>query len=258
MTTTHHEYDTGTGSVRESSTKFSVIAIPISRNKVPKATATMPLELQSVNIITTRRGPKPKCVAERKVAIPSQIQRPCRSYSRAKKLQVLNFLQGQVPTEVESHTGFLIKPSSRAPLQDEAAALFQIPQTTISGWLRSSEKILHSSKGERCIKNSVPGRWPEMEAVLHERFLEDREAGRAVRRGWFRRTATQLFQSLYGPEGEFHSSARTEGRGVFGFSNRWFRNFLQRYKISLRLITRKAQKVPEEYRSLIIAWIRFN
>jgi len=204
----------------------------------------MPLEPQSVNIITTRRGPKPKSVAERKVAIPSQIQRPCRSYSRSKKLQVLNFLQGQVPsTEVESNTGVLIKPASRAPLQDEAAALFQIPQTTISGWLRSSEKILHSSKGERCIKNSVPGRWPEMEAVLHQRFLEEREAGRAVRHGWFRRTATQLFQLLYGPGGEFHSSARTEGKSVFGFSNGWFRNFLQRYKISLRLITRKAQKV---------------
>ena len=69
----------------------------------------MPLEPQSFNMTTTRRGPKPKSVAERKVAIPSQIQRPCQTYSRAKKLQVLNGLQGRVPREVESNTGGLSK-----------------------------------------------------------------------------------------------------------------------------------------------------
>ena len=161
----------------------------------------MPLESRSVNRITTHHGPKPKSVAERKVSLPRQIQRPCRSFSRAKKLQVLNFLQGQVPTEVELNAGGLSEPSSRAPSQDEAAAFFQIPQTTISGWLRKSEKIVHSSKGARCIKNTGSGRWPEMEAALHRRFLEEREAERAVRRGWFRRMATKLFQSLYGPGG---------------------------------------------------------
>ena len=74
-----------------------------------KATATIPLEPQSFNMTTTCRGPKPNSVAEQKVAIPNQIQRPCQSYSRAKKLQVLNVLQGQVPTEVESNTRGLIK-----------------------------------------------------------------------------------------------------------------------------------------------------
>jgi len=47
------------------------------------------------------------------------------------------------------------------------------------------------------------------------------------------------------------------GGGCFRFSNGWFRNFLQRNRISLRL-TRKAQRLPEEYRLLILNWICFN
>ncbi|RPB02545.1 DDE-domain-containing protein [Choiromyces venosus 120613-1] len=45
---------------------------------------------------------------------------------------------------------------------------------------------------------------------------------------------------------------------LFPFSNGWFRSFLSRYKISLRSITNKAQKLPADYQILILNWLRFN
>ena len=187
-----------------------------------------------------RRGPKPKPLAERRVAEAHQIQRPIRTYSRAKKLQVLKFLSDhRVPCALPSE--------SRSPSQDEAALHFQIPQTTISGWVRNSDRILEARKGERIVKKAVTSHWPEMEEKLNQRFLEERDAGRAVRRGWFRRISGQIFKRVY-----------LNASQGFPFSNGWFQNFLQRYRISLRFTTRKAQRVPEEYRLLILNWIRFN
>lgn len=37
--------------------------------------------------------------------------------------------------------------------------------------------------------------WPQLEITLFERFFKEREAGRPVRRGWFRRQAKQLSQN---------------------------------------------------------------
>lgn len=42
------------------------------------------------------------------------------------------------------------------------------------------------------------------------------------------------------------------------FSAGWFSNFLNRHQITLRVTTNKAQKIPENYRRLIINWLRFN
>lgn len=42
------------------------------------------------------------------------------------------------------------------------------------------------------------------------------------------------------------------------FSNRWFRGFLARHRISLRSITKKAQHVPEDYCRLVVNWLQFN
>jgi hypothetical protein len=44
---------------------------------------------------------------------------------------------------------------------------------------------------------------------------------------------------------------------VFAFSLRWFRAFLRRYGISLRRITRKAQKQPEQYQNMYELFLQF-
>ncbi|RPB02612.1 hypothetical protein L873DRAFT_420694 [Choiromyces venosus 120613-1] len=87
-----------------------------------------------------------------------------------------------------------------------------------------------------------------MESKLYERFMEGREKGQAIRREWFRRHSIEIFIALY-PNME---------RSVFRLSTGWFEDFLSRYKISLTAVTKKAQKIPEDYKNIIFNWLRFN
>ena len=83
---------------------------------------------------------------------------------------------------------------------------------------------------------------------LYKEFMERRKAGRTVRQGWFCIQSRFQFRVIYpdvNPE-------------IFRFSNGWFRGFLKRHRISLRSITKKAQKVPEDYELLVVNWLRFN
>jgi len=45
---------------------------------------------------------------------------------------------------------------------------------------------------------------------------------------------------------------------MFVFSGGWFNNFLDRWNISCRAITKKASRLPDEYFQLVINWLRFN
>jgi len=133
-----------------------------------------------------RRGPKTKPLAERSVPEVLQIQRPIRTYSCAKKLQVLKFLSDhRVPCSQDSGSSRVGSQTlaMRPPSQAEACIKFQIPQTTISGWVRISSTILEASKNGRSVRQAGRCDWPEIEKELNERFLKEREAGRAVRRG---------------------------------------------------------------------------
>ena len=83
---------------------------------------------------------------------------------------------------------------------------------------------------------------------MFEDFKRRREGGRTVRQGWFRIQAQFRFREIYHDVDPI----------IFQFSNGWFQGFLARHKISLRTITKKAQKVPQDYRALILNWLRFN
>ena len=69
-----------------------------------------------------------------------------------------------------------------------------------------------------------------------------------MRQGWFRIQAQFRFREIY-PD---------VNPNIFRFSNGWFHGFLERHKITLRTITKKAQKVPQDYKILILNWLRFN
>ena len=90
--------------------------------------------------------------------------------------------------------------------------------------------------------------WPELEDRLYSDFIERRKGGRTVRQGWFRIQSQFQFRAMY-PD---------VNPAIFRFSNGWFRGFLSRHKISLRSITKKAQKIPSDYEILILNWLRFN
>jgi len=195
-----------------------------------------------------RRGPKAKSIKQRTFNSVDlkPIQRPERSYSQYQKLRVLTFL--------EHHSIPLARPGEyRHPTQQEAADLYQIPQRTISDWVRNKKKIEGIGKNSPQRKEETAGftrriLWPQLEERLYSEFIERREAGRTVRQRWFRIHSQFLFREIY-PNA---SSA------LFRFSNGWFRAFLGRHKISLRSITKKAQKIPSDYEILVVNWLRFN
>ncbi|RPA99425.1 hypothetical protein L873DRAFT_1843546 [Choiromyces venosus 120613-1] len=58
--------------------------------------------------------------------------------------------------------------------------------------------------------------------------------------------------------GTYTNLCTSKNKSIFKFSNGWFEGFLGRYKISLRTITKKAQKILEDYKKLVINWLRFN
>jgi len=87
-----------------------------------------------------------------------------------------------------------------------------------------------------------------MEKILFERFRERRAIGRPVRRGWFRKISTELFQVHY-PERD---------PTTFHFSNGWFQSFLRWHQISLRCITNTASKLPGDFAEGILTWLKFN
>jgi len=195
-----------------------------------------------------RRGPKAKTIKQRTLS-PVElkpIQYPQRTYSQSQKLRVLTFL--------EHHDIPLRWPGEyRKPTQQEASDMYHIPQRTISTWVKRRKQIEGVGKNSHIKKEEQKGNtqrvfWPELEERLYSEFLERREAGRSVRQGWFRIHSQFLFRSLY----------PNIDSAVFRFSNGWFRGFLDRHKVSLRSITKKAQKVPSDYKALILNWLCYN
>lgn len=208
----------------------------------------IPARMPPIRSPKRQRGPKAKTISER-ILLPHQLQPiryPERTYSQFQKLRVLTFL--------EHHRIPLARGGEyRPPTQQEASDLYKVPQRTISDWVRKKGKIEGRGRNSAVRKEDGVGYtkrvlWPELEDRLYSEFIERRKGGRTVRQGWFRIQSQFQFRSIY-PE---------VNPAVFRFSNGWFRGFLGRHKISLRSITKKAQKIPSDYEVLILNWLRFN
>ena len=196
-----------------------------------------------------RRGPKPKPIGERilRERDLNPIVRPKRTYNQKHRIRVLIFLEHyRIP---------LPEPGKlRPPTQQEASKRYKIPQRTISEWVKKKNLIEEggSKAPAREVGNdlALDSRcwWPELEEAIYKEFIKWREEGRLIRRGWFRVQAGFHFRELY-PDLD---------PTMFRFSNGWFSKFLGRHRISLRCITKKAQRLPAEYQSLVLNWLRFN
>ena len=201
---------------------------------------------QPVSILSRRErvrpGPKAKPMRNRVYKLRGPIRRIRRSYSRERKIEVLLFLLNHRVAANEAEAEY------RRPTFAEASAYWKIPLSTIHEWWEKQEEILQQkTNSHRQSSSTWQCYWPEMEEELFSAFIKRRQAGGLVRRGWFRRTAIELFKKLY-----------PESANMFVFSGGWFNNFLNRWNISCRAITKKASKLPDEYRQLVINWLRFN
>lgn len=193
-----------------------------------------------------RPGRPPKPISQRKPPPLRIVQRVQRSYSRERKLSVLSFLY-HYKVAIFDQEG---RPTGTSrPIQiEEVSQLVKIPRSTISTWKKEEAKIIDTPKNRRSQRSTILCYWPELEKALYKEFIKRREEGRLVRRGWFRRTARRLFTEHY---------PHIPG-SLFCFSAGWFTRFLRRFHISLRFTTNQAQKLPQDYVSLIQSWLQFN
>lgn len=135
-------------------------------------------------------GPKPKKIKDR-VLKPADIQRiryPERSWSQRQKTRVLVFLYHyRIPVFIIGRHNEAHNWRSRPPTQQEASEIYQVPQRTISDWVRKRKAIESNSLTVTRIPHTiVTCQWPELESKLYLLFLERRDQGQAIRTGWFR------------------------------------------------------------------------
>jgi hypothetical protein len=148
--------------------------------------------------------------------VPPQKKRVEFSRSRKCKLEVLLFLEchrvlkakGDKPLPpvrqspaarkaYEKRLEWWRKEEYVRPSHSQASLWFLIPQTTVSTWWRTRDRIFNSPEGSRVIRNSWTCWWPEMERELFRLFSKHREMGYITRRWWFRSTSIRLFREIY-------------------------------------------------------------
>ncbi|KAI8416070.1 hypothetical protein FOFC_02379 [Fusarium oxysporum] len=179
-----------------------------------------------------KRGQKAKPIQDRVYKVAKPIFRKEERHSKERRLEVVVFLYHHRvfdPDHPKSINGY------RRPLQSDAAAYFQVKQTTISSWWREDMQNIEKEK------RSYSVRWPDLEKQLFEEFIQLRFQQRAVSTAWFRKRAKDIFRSSVSSE---------EQAVLFTFSNGWWAGFRKRYNIVKRRVTKRATQQPEAYREI--------
>lgn len=191
----------------------------------------------------SRPGNTSKSIIEKPRGFGKERKRIRRTYSRAFKLQLLSYWM---------HHKIKCGPTqTRSPTKAEVSYRYKVPPTTIQRWKTpiAQAAIVDSTKTARANWGSTRVcKWPELEVLLYERFRTRRDERKSVRRGWLRRSAQEVFAICY----------PIKNQSMFLFTNGWFFGFLSRHNITLRFATNKSQKIPEDYLSVILTWLRFN
>ena len=136
-----------------------------------------------------RPGPKPKPLNERPYKPPKPIKRTTRTYTRERKIEVIQFREHHRIQMVNPETGLV---SYRPPTFKEMSAFWKIPDETIRGWWHSKETIIQSQSGSRSASRPWLCTWPDMEKKLYTKFIQKRAANSLVRRSWFRHRSKQI------------------------------------------------------------------
>ncbi|CUS15501.1 unnamed protein product, partial [Tuber aestivum] len=134
------------------------------------------------------------------LAFPLPVSSIKRNYTTRYKLRVISYLH---------HATVPIGPTSTHPVTAaETARRFMISPSNITRW-KKQEKVLLDSLGTQRRNRVGKRKWPIMEKLLYDGFIERTNSGKFVRRGWFRVWSKALMSTHY-------------PNSVFRFSNGWF------------------------------------
>ena len=228
--------------------------------------AQAPVSTPSSTSLAPRPGPKPKPLAERqslhalqlarhdpiisattdgllaqfKANTPTKLDSDSdnshdirrRSYTREQKLAAVGYATTKRVWHLKAGEMVLIS-------HKQACRDLGLKPVQIRDWKKNVDQIRSLRKGSRKGKLSHPAQFPVLEDRLHVLILEKRQLGRKVGENWIRRHTRLEFESLW-PE----RVTIVERRKIFDgmvFSNGWFRAFLKRKHLSLRVSTKRAQ-----------------
>jgi hypothetical protein len=127
-----------------------------------------------------------------------------------------------------------------------AARKLKITRRMLRSWVLNKEKILAQKKGSfRARKGISHVREPVMEERLNNEFEKARGHGRKISYKWMLHHARNIYSNLH-PERVIHHDSHKKTYLGFRFSSGWYTGFKQRFNISLRCGTKRAQKAPED------------
>jgi len=177
----------------------------------------------------TKRGPKPKPIAQRHYTPKSAITRTTILYSTRKKIDCLMMKRHHKIPIRHGYSGAIT--GYRAPTNKEVGIHFgglgrPIPPSTIQGWSDKEAIILRTGHTQRRYTSVYSCQFPALELALFESFKAERATGKAIRRSWFLRKAREIWiaQNPTNPD-------------LFCPSITWFRRFCHRAGIGLRVAT---------------------
>ena len=109
---------------------------------------------------------------------------------------------------------------------------FKVDRKQVRTWV-AKEPSIRATKIKRRCERVMAAKFPDMEKHLHTEFLKLKKEGRSVKKWWFVTTGREFLKNC-------HLDAK------FLFSDKWFRGFCNRKRISLRRKTNASQKTPDQ------------
>lgn len=176
-------------------------------------------------------------------------RRSRKSYPRELKLSIV---QWATSTYITKKNG-----SKKLISRYEAAKRLKLDEITLKRWIENRHKIASQRRNSRRgVNNPKRGQEDALELRLYASFKAARALGRQIDRRWFIRHAKAIYREQY-PERILTNNGKLEYL-KFKFSNGWFQGFRRRFRISNRCRTKQGQKVPEDFRPKIQAWLQYN
>ena len=110
---------------------------------------------------------------------------------------------------------------------------FKVDRKQVRTWVAKEPSIRATKIKKRC-ERGMAAKFPDMEKHLHTEFLKLKAEGRNIKKWWFVTTGREFLKNC-------HPDAK------FLFSDKWFRGFCNRKRISLRRKTNASQKTPDQF-----------
>ena len=143
----------------------------------------------------TKRGPKPKPIAQRHYTPKAAVTRTTILYSTRKKIDCLMMKKHHKIPIRHAYSGAIT--GYCAPTNKEVGIHFgglgrPIPPSTVQGWSDKEAIILGTGHTQRRYTSVYSCQFPAVELALFESFKAKRAKGKAIRHSWFLRKTNKI------------------------------------------------------------------